>query len=277
MRGTVSDGHIVRGLRAGGGALALVGAAVLVAACGSSSTGSTSTKAAAPAKGAGLASKSPAQIVAAAQSALRSANGFVVGGTLRQRGQALRLEIVEGGTKGMQVRISEHGKNAEIIALPNAAYVRANQGFLKAQAGTNAAAAANRWIELPASASQQFTSGFGPFAPDTLARCLGENLGRLSRGGTTTVNGIAAVVVRQAGSVPGSSPGTLAVATHGPAYPLRITSTGPTRPGGKVDVCNTGKGNDVLGSMTLSDFGHAPAITAPKHPVKSGASASSSA
>ena len=95
------------------------------------------------------------------------------------------------------------------------------------------ASLANRWIERPASANQQLTSSFGLFAPSTLSRCLGENLGTLSRDGMTTVDGIPAVVVRQAGNLPGSNPGTLAEAKNGPAYPLRVASTGPTRPAGK--------------------------------------------
>ncbi|HEY5260694.1 MAG TPA: hypothetical protein VIJ33_01115 [Solirubrobacteraceae bacterium] len=276
MTGTVSRLCFARGCRAANGALVLVGAALLLAGCGSSSSGSTSGRASAAAKDNGVASKSPIQIVAAAQSALRSVSGFVVAGTLIQGGEVVRLEVVEGGTMRLQVHISERRKSAEIIALPNAAYVRANQAYLSAQAGANTAGLANRWIELPAGAAQQFTSSLGPFAPNTLARCLGEDLGRLSRDGTTTVNGKPAVVVHEAGNVPGSSPGTLAVATKGPAYPLRVTSTGPTRGGGKIDACNTGKASDAKGSVTLSDFDHAPAITAPKHPVKPGASSNSS-
>lgn len=292
MSGALLDSPIARTLRSAAACAVPIAVLLALAACGSngsasgaSRSGTKPTGGTAPGSateptgthGNGVASKPPLQIIAAAQTALRSASGFVVGGTLRQGGKTVRLKIVEGGATGLDVRMAGQGKSAEIIALPKAAYVRANQAYLKAQAGAGAAGLANRWIELPASASAQFTSGFGPFAPDTLARCLGENLGRLSRDGTTTVNGRPAVVLRQAGNVPGSNPGTLAVATNGPPYPLRVTSTGPTRPGGKVDACNTGKGGDVEGSMTLSDFNHAPAITAPTHPVKPGTSQSSSA
>lgn len=223
-----------------------------------------------------MASKPPAQIVAAAQRALRSAHGFVATGELTHAGHRLQLQIVDRGSSKLQVRFSESGRSAQIIALPGAGYVRANRAFWTAQLGAKAARLANRWIELPARASQQFTSGFGAFGPSRLARCLGENLGTLTRGGTSRVAGTPAVIIRQAGNVPGSAPGTLAVATSGPAYPLRVTSTGPTRPGGRVDVCNTGKGDNTEGSLTLSGFDHAPAITAPKHPVKPGATSSSS-
>lgn len=223
-----------------------------------------------------MASKSPVQIVTAAQAALRATNGFVAAGTLSQGGQTVRLRIVDAGASMVQVQMSEDGKSAEIIALAAAGYVRANRAFWNAQAGVEAGSLADRWIELPASASQQLTSGFGQFAPSMFARCLGEDLGTLSRDGTTTIDGKPAVVVRQAGNAPGSSPGTLAVATSGPAYPLRLTSNGPTRLGGKIDACNNGKGGDTEGSLTLSDFDRAPAITAPKHPLKAGGSPGSS-
>lgn len=274
---------IARGSRTAAGRVLAGGLALVltlgVAACGSGgshgshgSRGSGGSKAAAAAAASnGVAARSPAQIVAAAQSALRAANGFVLAGDLRQAGKTLRLQVVDGGTAKLQVTLSQSGRSAEIITLPGANYIKANQAFWSTQAGPKAAILADRWFEIPASASRQLTSGFGEFAPRTLARCLGEDLGRLSRGGTTTVGGRPAVVVRQAGNVPGSTPGTLAVATTGPAYPLRVTSTGPTRGGGKVDVCNTGQPNDTEGTITLNDFGHAPAITAPKHATATGA------
>lgn len=251
-----------------------LGVALLVAACGSGGSRTSGTKPSAITSN-GVVSKSPAQIVAAAQAALRSANGFVLSGSLHQGREAAHLQIVDGGGSKFQTRISEGGQTAEIIVLRDAGYVRANQEFWTAHGVAALAGLANRWIEAPASDTQQIASAFGLLAPDTLARCLGEDLGTLSRDGSTTVDGSHAVVIRQAGNVPGGNPGTLAVAASGPAYPLRITSTGPTRPGGKIDVCNNGKGDDTEGSLTLSHFGHAPAITAPPNPVKAGSTASS--
>jgi hypothetical protein len=254
----------------------IIAAIPIIAAVGLSACGSSSSGASSGGSGNGVAAKSPAQIVAAAQAALRATNGFVAQGVLTQGAQAVQLRIVDRGRSMLQVQINARGKSAEVLVLPPAGYVRANLAFWTAQAVPKAASLANRWIELPAGASQQLTSGFGEFAPGAFAQCLGEDLGTLSAGGTTTVDGQAAVVVKQAGDVPGSSPGTLAVATHGPAYPLRLTSSGPSRPGGKVDACNDGKGGDTEGSLTLSDFDHAPAITAPKHPLKAGGSPSTS-
>jgi hypothetical protein len=104
----------------------------------------------------------------------------------------------------------------------------------------------------------------------TLATCLGEDVGSLSSAGVITVDGRRATVLREGGNVPGGTPGMLAVAENGPAYPLRLTTTGPTRAGGKVDACNNGKGSTAEGTVTLSDFGHPPAFPAPTHPLKIG-------
>ena len=54
------------------------------------------------------------------------------------------------------------------------------------------------------------------------------------------------------------------MAAGGPPYPLRYTATGATRSGGRVDVCNDGKGGDAEGSITLSQFGQTPSLTAPE-------------
>ncbi|MDX6539889.1 MAG: hypothetical protein QOI71_1499, partial [Gaiellales bacterium] len=52
------------------------------------------------------------------------------------------------------------------------------------------------------------------------------------------------MVVADAGDAPGSTPTKLYVATMGPPYPLRLTETGRGRPGGRIDVCNTGKASN---------------------------------
>lgn len=225
--------------------------------------------------GNGVASKSPAQILAAAQAALRSASGFVVAGTITENGATVKLRIVDGGSSKIELQLTEKAKTADIVVVGGTGYVRANRAFWVAQAGSTNARLADRWIQVPASATKQLSSSLGDFAPSTLATCLGEDVGTLSSDGTTTIDGDAAVVIHDAGNVPGSNAGTLAVATTGPAYPLRSTATGPTRPGGRVDACNNGKGGNVQGSVTLSDFNHAPAIKAPAHPLKPTTSSSS--
>jgi hypothetical protein len=254
---------------------AVVAAVLVIAGCGSS-TQNPSGPAASAASANSLSSESPAQIVAAAQAALRSARGFDLTGTLTQGAEKTRLRMAIAGRK-LDMSVAESGRTFQIIALPGASYVIANRAFWVAQSGPSYARLANHWFEVPASTTKTLSSSLGSLAPSTLARCLGEDLGTLSKAGTTTVDGHQALVIRDAGNMPGDAPGTLAVATSGPAYPLRLTVTGPTRPGGKVDACNDGKGDSDVGAVTLNDFDHVPAIIAPKHPIRAGATQSTSA
>lgn len=226
--------------------------------------------AATPPKGTNsLASEPPARIVTAAQSALRAAHGYVMAGKMTQGDQRLELRLTYDGPSKLEINLSHRSSTAAVLALPGHAYVKASRAYLRAlgKAGLPLRYA-NRWIELPAAAGRSFAKHLGTFDPRTLARCLGENHGPLSRSGSTTVDGKRAVVIRDAGGVPGGTPGTLDVAAAGPAYPLRVTSTGPTLKGGKVDACNDGRGSDIEGSLTLSRFNHPPVLTAPAHAVR---------
>lgn len=244
---------------------ALLAAGVLLAGGGLADASSSSAM---TAKAAGVAAKSPAQIITAAQSALRSAHGYVMTGNMTQAKQKLKLRVTYGGSSKLEMQMSEGTGTAAIIAVPGAAYIKASKAYWQAQGGGSILRYANRWIELPASYSNKFIKQLGHFNPGTLARCLGEDHGKLSTAGTTTVSGQRSVVIRDAGGVPGSNPGTLDIAATGPAYPLRVTATGPTRKGGKVDVCNDGKGSNLEGTLNLSRFNHPPSIKAPTNAVK---------
>jgi hypothetical protein len=239
----------------GAGAL-LVGTCVAASGSAGAMTGSSS------------ASKSPAQTIAAAESALRSAHGYVIAGDMHQGKEKLTLRVTFGGSSKLEFDIGQGAGTAAIIALPGGAYVKANKAYWNSQGGGAIVKYANRWIQLPASYSNKFAKQLGKFNPKTLATCLDEDHGKFSSAGTTTVNGKRAVVVRDAGGVPGGNPGTFDIASTDPAYPLRVTSTGPTLKGGKVDVCNDGKGSNLEGTLTLSRFNDPPVIKAPANPVK---------
>jgi hypothetical protein len=74
-------------------------------------------------------------------------------------------------------------------------------------------------------------------------------------------------VLKDAGNTPGASPSSLIVATRGPHYPLRLSSTGNTRPGGRIDVCDDGKGGNARGSISFRQFGKIRPIRAPRNPL----------
>jgi hypothetical protein len=264
------------------GVTAAVGACVVtLAACGSSGNGQpartsgsgASSTPAAQSSGSstqGEASKSAKQILADAAGALKTARGYVLQGTLTDQGRPVRLKVVAASAKSLELALSGGGANAELIALPNADYVRANAAFWRPRVGQHATTLANHWIEIPPAGAQGMTASLGRFAPGTLARCLAEDHGSLSVAGKTMVDGRPAVVLKDAGNAPGSAPGTLAVATSGPPYPLRATATGGQRAGGRVDVCNDGKAGNTHGTLTISHFGAVPPIKAPQHAIKAG-------
>jgi hypothetical protein len=148
--------------------------------------------------------------------------------------------------------------------------IRANAAYWTAHLGARGAALAERWIQVPPAHAQAFTSSLGRFAPATLSRCLSENHGTLTVAGMATVEGRPAVIVKDAGNAPGSSPGTIAVATTGAPYPLQASGTGRQRAGGHIDVCNDGKPSDSRGILTFSQFGAVKPIPPPANAIRLG-------
>lgn len=260
--------YLVRAGRLVGGVCC---AALALAACGSGSGSASHT----PASN-GVASKSPAQVIAAAQQALRSAKGYVGVGTLDVNGTLVKIQFAWDANSRMSLQVHQGHGRMKTIVVRHFTYIYGNAAFWNMSAGHNSGAAmANRWVEVPPG-KHLFSSSLEAVAPRILARCLGENHGTLSRTGTTVIDGRRAVVIYEAGNVPGGGPGYLAVAMNGPAYPLRLTSTGRARPGGRVDVCNDGKGGNTRGTLTLSHFGDPPAIKPPAHTVIAGKRSGSS-
>jgi hypothetical protein len=215
-------------------------------------------------------SKPPVRILADAAAALRNAHGYRMQGTIRQNGHVLRLSVAVPGPRSLEVTFSVAGANLDVIASPNASYVRGNATFWRSHLGARAAAVADRWVQIAPASAQALTSTLGHFGPATISRCLTEDHGTLSIVGTTTLGGRSAVIVKDKGDALGASRGELAVATTGPPYPLQATSNGGQRAGGAVDVCNDGKATDTRGTLTFSQFGAVPPLRAPKDAIRLG-------
>lgn len=235
---------------------------VAMSACGSSSPSSTSPSGS---SGGGEASKPPARILTDAVAALGNAGGYAMDGAFTENRQPARLKVLSQSSS-VDLTLSVGGSTARMVALPSGAYFMANAGFWSSQgAGARAPVLADHWIKFPATHARAFASALGRLSPGTLSRCLGEDHGTLSTAGKTTVNGRSAILLKDAGNAPGTQPELIAVAAAGPPYPLRVTATGTGRPGGRIDVCNDGKGSDIRGTITLSRFGHVPTIRPPKN------------
>lgn len=241
-------------------ALAAGVCAVIVSACGS-------TPASHPA---GEASKTASQILADAQTALGAAGSFRIrfSGTSATDGpMTLDLVVSSGGVKGS---MTDQGVTAQVLVTGGQAYLQGRAFFAKSAGADAAAVIGDRWVKLPAGQSFGF-DGFND--PKTVALCLLSVHGTLVKGGTSSFQGQPTVQVLDKGDIPGDAPGTVDIATTGPAYPLHLVQTGAATPGQEKQpaVCGSSSGDPSSGALTnmqatLSEFGAAVAITAPADP-----------
>jgi hypothetical protein len=189
-------------------------------------------------------------------------------GSIVQGSQRLELKLAEASSSSLRLSIAVGRTSEQLVRAGGGSYFRANRAFWAVHAPPRAGQLAGRWIELPVASSRSFTASLGPLAPNTLARCLAEDHGTLRIAGTTTVEHRRAIIVKDAGNAPGSSPSTLAIASAGSPYPLSYTATSGQRAGGRIDVCNRGKASTTHGSLTFDDFGDVSEIRAPTNPLR---------
>jgi hypothetical protein len=238
------------------------------------STSRTRTASASSAAGtSGSSTAGPGQahkLLMEAATALRRAHGYAMRGAIGDGRLRLRLEAATSSNGSVEIAVTIGPASEQLIFVKSAAYVRANEYYWRSQATTRtrAPALANRWIAVPPSGADALAASFGVFSPPNLARCLVEDHGSLSIATGSPLAGKRTVVVKDAGNAPGASPGSLIIAAQGPRYPLRLSSTGDTRPGGRIDVCNDGKGGNARGTIAFSQFGKVPAIRAPRDPLR---------
>jgi hypothetical protein len=220
--------------------------------------------------GSALAGRSPRAILAAAAHALRQVHSYAMHAALRQNGERTVVNLAADSNHRYVASTTVGRSSFELIVLSPRVYLQANRRFWLNQAGRSAAARARarrlagRWLALPVPSGRSLTHSLGTLAPGTLARCLTEDHGRLTiERGRPIVEHRRAIIVRDAGNAPGATPSTIAVSAAGAHFPLRYVATGRTRRGGRVDVCNNGKGGGATGTITLGRFGSASSIQAP--------------
>jgi hypothetical protein len=244
----------------------------------STAPSTTATQAAhSSAAGSQVAGRSPRAIVAAAARALRTSDGYTMRADLTENGDRSVVALTADGPRTYQATLSDDGRVSGLVTLPGASYLRGNRAFWSGQSGSGSAARARaarlagHWLKLNSRGAQSLAKSLGSLAPDVLARCLVEDHGTLTLAGHTTIGRTPAVIVKDAGDAPGATPSTIAIAASGSPDPLRYTATGPTRRGGRIDVCNSGKGGDNEGTIDFSQFGQVPAIQAPTGATGGGA------
>lgn len=175
--------------------------------------------------GNGVASKTPTQIVAAAESAAAGAVTVHVAGSIVSEREPISLDMELVADKGGKGRLALEGFGVELVDLNRAVYLKGSQAFYRRFAGSTAARLlSGKWLKAPAQK--------GPLASlaslANLRRLIAGTLAGhmvLSRAGVATIDGQRAVGVRDA-----AGGGTLYVATTGPPYPIEIVR----RPDGRI-------------------------------------------
>jgi hypothetical protein len=207
----------------GRAAICLAGlvASVAIGACGGSSTTSS-----APADN-GVASKSPAEIVAAANTAINGLKSVHVAGSIVSGGQpiTLNLDLVSG--RGGLGNMSLQGLGFRLIVVNNFVYINATSAFWRKFG--NAAAAAllqGKWLKASAT-SGSFGSLAGLLNLHHLLSAMLASHGTLTKAATTTVEGQKVIGVTDT-----TNGGVLYVATTGKAYPIELSKSGAS--GGHV-------------------------------------------
>jgi hypothetical protein len=195
--------------------LALVLAVGLLGGCGGSSTGN------------GVASKTPAQILAASMAAANGAATVHIAGSIVSEGKPLSIDMELLRERGGHGRITLEGLSIDLIRVDRIVYINGSAAFYRHVAGPAAAQLLQgKWLKAPASAGN-----FSSLASLTnLGRLIDTTLaahGTLARGATTTVDGQKVVAVNDV-----SDGGTLYVAATGSPYPIEIVKRGGA--GGRI-------------------------------------------
>jgi len=185
-------------------------AAALLAGCGASAS-----------SGNGVASKSPAQIVAAAISAGADAATVHVAGSILGAGKPISIDMDLVADKGGQGRLMLDGFGVELMSVDRSVYVKGGAAFYRRFTGrASAGLLRGKWLKGSAQ--------HGVLAPlaaltdlrELIVSALSDH-GALSRAGAARIDGRPAIGVSdRAGG------GTLYVASTGAPYPLEIIHAG---------------------------------------------------
>lgn len=183
--------------------------AVAACGCGSSSSGN------------GIASKTPAEIVAAAKQAADGASSVHVVGSIVAEGAPLTLDLDLVDGRGGRGKLSQNGVSFELIEVGGDIYIKGGAAFYE-HMGSAAAARLlqGKWLKAPAGSGSFATFGSLTDMRKLLDTMLSSH-GALSKGATTTIASQRAIRITET-----TNGGTLYVATNGKPYPLELTKAG---------------------------------------------------
>jgi outer membrane lipoprotein-sorting protein len=219
-------------------------------------------------------STKPEDAIAQAKTALGKVSNLALSGTETDKdGSSVKLSGVVTASGPADVVLTSGGRTAHVIALPRAVYVKANAAYWKANLPKKEASLASRlagkWIKEAAKEGADATSLFSDTSPKRAASCLDSHVGTLTNKGEKTVaGGGKVIVIADAGDKPGTAPGEIWL-DEKTGLPVRQTQTGPAKAGGTKDAAcdDDWPSTTKTSSYTLSKFGKAPKVVAPRHAV----------
>jgi hypothetical protein len=189
--------------------------AVTLASCGSSSSGN------------GIASKTPAEIVAATEAVAGAASSVHVAGSIASPKTPITLDLYLNAARGGRGQLAENGLAFELIQLRGVVYIKGSPAFYRHIGGaTTAQLLEGKWLKAPTSDAEFASLGSLTDLHSLVEKTLA-NHGTLAKGRISTVDRHQAVAVTD--TVKG---GTLYVAATGPPYPIEVTQGGVN--GGKI-------------------------------------------
>jgi len=208
--GVIIVSHPRRAVAAG-----LAASALLLAACGS---------------GNGEDGKQAQQIVNDAKAALRSATSFHVAGSVKSDNSTTTVDIRVDGSKSAG-HVDQDGTAFDFVETGSSLYLR-GKDFLASLSQDVADAVGGKWLKTSTDDStfSDTTSSIDSLTkPSDLADSLGSKGGPYSKTGTGSVDGESVVFVK-------GPEGTMAVATSGKPYPVRLDGGSK----GRMDVTEYG-------------------------------------
>jgi hypothetical protein len=220
---------------------AVAAAGLVAAGCGSSGGGSSN----------GVANDSASGIVTAALNALKSASSVSISGTQTKSGQTTDLNGVFFSSGDIDTTVTQNGISFQLIKVGGTDYFKAPSSYWQSQGNIPAGDLPklnNVWVSIPDSSAGVGSS----LSLSAIASSLDKNLGTLTKGGTSTVNGQAVIAVTS------SSQGTLYVATTGTPYPVQAVGKPGSANGGTLNFGSWNEGQAPTapaGAETLAQLG----------------------
>ncbi|WP_354700921.1 hypothetical protein DSM112329_01214 [Paraconexibacter sp. AEG42_29] len=248
--------------------LVISAAAAGLAGCGGGSSSTTTTAA-----DDDLASKTPQEILDASVAAVADVHSYKIRGSVVDDDGRTVISASVRDDRSVKATYTTKGVTSSYLVVRGQGFVRGDRAYWldgrsDARSQRIARLLAGRWVKLSAGGAAALLKDVERLMPKEQAYCLPKRIGTLTKVGVRTVRGRRVVVIRDAGNVPGGTPGELSVATNGRALPMRERQTGPSRPGGTFEPrCDDTDDTSTKSDATLSHWDKVAPIRLPRNPL----------